>query len=790
MSRRSKRIARRIEASKKKTAAAARENPKSLTATGGLAKIQAADGDGEGKKLASFEGNAYTGAPMNPQGWWDPIIVDLGGVRVPSQHRPVLRQHDHNQIVGHTTAVKVTDAGIEIAGVFSGQPEHADKVTVPAKNGFQWQLSIGADPVRTEFVEAGETVKVNGRDVTGPIVISRETELGEISFVPLGADGETSATVAASKGRFAMNWKTALKFHKSQGMKAAAKYSDEEIEKMSEDEAKAALTKCMTEDDSDCMDAADESATDTEKKTEAGKKASVAAEVERGIKAARSAAAQEARRINEIHARAAKYGGGGKVKLDGKDVDIVPHAIEAGWSPDQVELHLLRSSRPVAPSAGPHVYVTNRPELSEAVIEAAVLQSASPSDFRLFDDEFYKAQVNRPALPAHITAQTKRELKSRYTDEVMQAAHTHFRGRIGLQQILKVCAEANGHVARDVDWSGSDGETVLRAATGRGIRADGGSSYSLSNLLANVLNKMMLAGYLWVEQSWRDISGIRPVKDFKPTKSINLFGDFMYAKTGPSGELQNATLGDQAFANQAEQYGRIFTIDRKAIINDDLGALTTVPMLVGRGAGLKLNDVFWTLWLSPGYDNGGSTNFFAATHTITGESGNSNYQSGAGTALSSTSLKAAKLLFDKQVDPKGYPLGAEAEILLYPPDLDQTAWELLNSSYLVMAGLASTSSASVQPSDNRWRGKYKPVMSRYLSNASYTGYSATAWYLLANPGYLAAIEVAFLNGVDMPTVQQAGIDYQFDRLGISIRGVFDFGVSMQNFRAAVKSAGA
>ena len=54
--------------------------------------------------------------------------------------------------------------------------------------------------MRTEFLEAGEDAEVNGRTVTGPLTVSRETDLGEISFVPLGADGNTSVSVAARQG--------------------------------------------------------------------------------------------------------------------------------------------------------------------------------------------------------------------------------------------------------------------------------------------------------------------------------------------------------------------------------------------------------------------------------------------------------------------------------------------------------------------------------------------------------------------------------------------------------------
>ena len=42
----------------------------------------------------------------------------------------------------------------------------------------------------------------------------------------------------------------------------------------------------------------------------------------------------------------------------------------------------------------------------------------------------------------------------------------------------------------------------------------------------------------------------------------------------------------------------MLSIDRRDIINDDLGAITTVPRKLGRGSGLKINDVFWTTFLN------------------------------------------------------------------------------------------------------------------------------------------------------------------------------------------------
>src|SRR5262249_34480089 len=105
-----------------------------------------------------------------------------------------------------------------------------------------------------------------------------------------------------------------------------------------------------------------------------------------------------------------------------------------------------------------------------------------------------------------------------------------------------------------------------------------------------------LQGYLFTEQAWRDIAAVRPVNDFKPVKSINLLGDVIYKALGPTGELTNASITDQAFANQAQPFGRIVTIPWTHLVNDDLGRLTAVPMKIGQGAGLALNDYFWSLW--------------------------------------------------------------------------------------------------------------------------------------------------------------------------------------------------
>jgi hypothetical protein len=798
-------------------------------AAAGPVAIRAAAGtDADGRpKLPTFDMLAYTGAPMHPDGWWDLVVIDLTGVKIPSQHRPILRQHDHTRIVGHSTAITVSDKGIEASGVLSGAGPDAKEVAELARNGFQWQASVGANPIRREYLESGETATVNGREVTGPMVISRETVLGEISFVPLGADGATSATVSASRGGSPMNEKMLIKGMKVHGHIRAGKYSDEAIDKMTDDEAKAALKECMKGADDEEMDAEDDEEMDAEDDEEvptakagkrtgikgkgkvkaAGKKAAKASLNEllrESVGDIRAAAAAEIRRQEAIKARAAKHDVT-HVTLDtGERVNLVAHAIDKNWTADQAELYALRAGRPAADVGGPLAYVTNKPDLNEAVLEAAVFHAAR-HQFRLDDDSFYvdstpdgKGTIRR--VPLHLQREAQDGFRSRYSDQVQQAAHTLFKGRIGPKQILHAAFGQWGK-RHSLDLSGEHGvRDALKAwefNENPAIRAEGTSQMSISNILANVLNKFALQGYLFIEQAWREVCAIRPVNDFKPTKSINLLGDVMYKQLGPASELVNASLGDQAFANQANPYGRILTIPWTHIVNDDLGMLTGAPMKIGQGAGLALNDNIWTLWaaMAAGTVNGDDGNPFWRTTSSTtaaaikaGTAYKPNKTSGGTSVLAPAGMQVVKALFDNQIDPNGNPLGFNGlkPVLLFGPSNWQNAMQVLYASSLVYGG---STAAAAAPNFNAFQGFFNPVMSRYVESPTYVN-STTAWWMLFNPIALAAIEVCFLNGVDTPAVLQAGPEFQFDRLGISIRGTMPFGSNQQNFRGGVYAVGA
>lgn len=166
-----------------------------LIATPGSVEVVAAEKGGG--KLPTFSFHGYTGAPMQVEGFSHPVIVDLAGVTL-AEPITALMNHDEQRILGQGTA-KVTPEGIFATGTLMSDGPDAMSVVTLSKNGFKWQASIGASVNRRESLKPGEKALVNGREVTGPMVIARESLVHEISFVRRGADSQTSALVAGKK---------------------------------------------------------------------------------------------------------------------------------------------------------------------------------------------------------------------------------------------------------------------------------------------------------------------------------------------------------------------------------------------------------------------------------------------------------------------------------------------------------------------------------------------------------------------------------------------------------------
>ncbi len=354
---------------------------------------------------------------------------------------------------------------------------------------------------------------------------------------------------------------------------------------------------------------------------------------------------------------------------------------------------------------------------------------------------------------------TRPELEKQYEVKVLEAADKNYGRSISLQEVILAAAFNGGYSGRARITDGNL-RSVLQAAY---------STNDINGLLSNIANKFLGMGFNHVESAWRAIAFISSPKDFKEYTTFSLGGDVKYKKLLNGGKIEHGELSDIKYTNKIDTSGRMLSITRQDIINDDLGALTRSPRLLGRGCALSFNEEFWTEFL----DNAA---FFTAD--------NNNLFSGATSALSVDSLSKAEEMFFDQTDPDGNPLGIAPSILLVPNALNVLASQLMQSTELQIDGNTSAKKVGTK---NPHAGKYSVVRSAYLNNKLVANGSATAWYNLADPEELPVIEVGFLNGKEEPTIETADAD--FDTLGIQLRGYHDWGVKKQEYRAGVKSAG-
>lgn len=412
--------------------------------------------------------------------------------------------------------------------------------------------------------------------------------------------------------------------------------------------------------------------------------------------------------------------------------NLAEQAIEAKWSLDKFRLELFEASAP-----GPSTPWSNRQDtrLTNRVLEAAVCVAGRFKD-----------------------------VEKIYDDQTLQAAHDQFPHGIGLNQLILLGAQANGY---RTGHSSRVTVEAQRAAFGmttpQSIRAAGFSSVNIGTITSNVANKFLRQGWNSVDMTPMRIAAIRSVRDFKTITTVSLTGDTEFQKVGAGGEIAHGTLGEESYSNKADTYARMLAITRTDYINDDLGALTDTPRKLGRGGGLMLNKIFWTKFLN-------NSAFFT--------SGRNNVNT-AVADMTVGGLDATNVIFKSQTDPDGNPLGVAPRILLVPTALETKARTLMTSEKL--------KGSTNEPEDNPWRGRFTVESSEYMHNSLYTGYSAAAWYLLADPMDMPVIEIVALNGRVEPVIETADAD--FNVLGVQMRGYSDVGVELQEYRGGVRADG-
>lgn len=295
------------------------------------------------------------------------------------------------------------------------------------------------------------------------------------------------------------------------------------------------------------------------------------------------------------------------------------------------------------------------------------------------------------------------------------------------------------------------------------------STYSLPTALGNLANKLLLDAYEESPATWRAFCSTRSVADFKPNTAIRPSFTGQLEQLAPGGEIKHGQVSEWYTQFQIDTFAKMLSVDRRDIVNDDLGVFEDASRAYGRMAMRRLSDLVYQVLLA---NEGG---FFSAA--------NNNLIIGADAALGIDSLAKAIAFMLTQRDDEGNDLDIRPKTLLVPPELQPAAKAVLESEFIQQI-------AEKQPTGNSMRRVVSPEVEPRLSNSVKFGAAASTkhWYLFASPSNVPMV-VGFLNGKQTPTVEFFGLDQQVNRLAVSWRVYHDFGAAFVDPRAGVRSKG-
>lgn len=286
--------------------------------------------------------------------------------------------------------------------------------------------------------------------------------------------------------------------------------------------------------------------------------------------------------------------------------------------------------------------------------------------------------------------------------------------------------------ARGVNTRGMDRMTL--ATNVLQYRSGMHSTSDFASIFANVANKRMRAAYDENRGTYTQWARRAPnAPDFKNISVVQLSGAPDLLQTNEHGEFKYGTMKDGAVSYALVTYGRMVSLTRQAIINDDLRAFERLVAAFGASSSRLENRLVYSQ-LTANPVMGDNVALFHANHT--------NMATGAGSALQLSALKAGRTAMRLQKGLANEELNLSPNFLIVPAALEQDAYQLTSSNYV------PAKQADVNEFRNGGRTALEPIVEPILDAAS-----ATAWYLASNNSMVDTVEYCYLDGAEGPVIE-------------------------------------
>lgn len=287
------------------------------------------------------------------------------------------------------------------------------------------------------------------------------------------------------------------------------------------------------------------------------------------------------------------------------------------------------------------------------------------------------------------------------------------------------------------------------------------STTTFAELMGDSVTRSMLAQYRRLGlDTWRQWVEVTRLGDFRTQRRVRMggYGNLPAVAQGAA-YVALTTPTDEEATYVPTKRGGTEDMTMEAIANDDLKGLRDLPKRLSRAAAQTLHEFVYDFL---------RTNAVIYDAAALAVAGHNNF---AATALSQGELVASRLRMAKQTElDSAKRLGIRPRFLIVPLDLEQTAFELLNTQQ--KPGTANNDVNYVR------QFNLSTITVEYWTDAN-------DWWLVADPADVPTLELGFFEGrqepeifvQDMPNV---GTVFTNDKLTWKIRHIY--GGAVMDFR--------
>ncbi|QDY70017.1 prohead protease/major capsid protein fusion protein [Qingshengfaniella alkalisoli] len=456
-------------------------------------------------------------------------------------------------------------------------------------------------------------------------------------------------------------------------------------------------------------------------------------------------------------------------KLTPLEVSVVPIAADptATFRAGESQMQTQTTETTAPPAAG----TLTRAEMNREIRSIAQLANLS--------DDWTNGQIDNEATPEEARAAAFEEMATRQDQTRTRSARIEITADHTDPQVIAERAGealfARSNPAHEISaparqYAGlTIPEMARQCLTRSGISTTGAATESLVTralhstsdfplILGDAVNRELRRAYQAAPSGIRQIARVASARDFRAKRALQFGEAPELEKVLEGGEYTYGTIAEGAESYRVETFGRIFAITRQALINDDLGAFTRVPAMMGQAAAaFEAKTLAGLIDGNPVMSDGVAV--FHADHD--------NLDSAS--AIDTTGLSSSRLLLRSQTGLGGGKINATPRFLLVSPDRETEAEQAL-------AEITATRTDDANPFSG-----LSLIVDGYLTDDS-------AWYLAADPAVIDGIEYAYLEGAGPGPQIETKAGFEVDGMSIKVR--LDFGAGVIDYRGLVKNPGA